>query len=252
VYAIVGPSRILVLGPDSSLAPIIAVTVVSLAAGDPEKAIALASATALMTGALLVLAGLFHLGYLTDLLSLPIRYGYLNGIALTVIVSQLPKVFGFSTDAEGLVDGVSAFVRGLADGKTVGAALAIGIVSIAIVMVAGWRRRSVVLVAVVSARSRCPRAPGTVDVVGPPRGRPRRPRASCPTISVAAAAAVSIALVAFATPALSRTMRRAGGRYDPNREMMALGAANLATGLFQVPVQQRIAPVAESAGPRRS
>ena len=117
VYAIVGPSRILVLGPDSSLAPIIAVTVVSLAAGDPEKAIALASATALMTGALLVLAGLLHLGYLTDLLSLPIRYGYLNGIALTVIVSQLPKVFGFSTDAAGLVDEASAFVRGLADGR---------------------------------------------------------------------------------------------------------------------------------------
>ena len=126
VYAIVGPSRILVLGPDSSLAPIIAVTVVSLAAGDPEKAIALASAIALMTGALLVLAGVLHLGYLTDLLSLPIRYGYLNGIALTVIVSQLPKVFGFSTDASGLVDEASAFVRGLADGETVGAALAIG------------------------------------------------------------------------------------------------------------------------------
>src|SRR5215510_4115190 len=74
VYAIVGPSRILVLGPDSSLAPIIAVTVVSLAAGDPEKAIALAAMTALITGALLVLAGVLHLGYLTDLLSLPIRY----------------------------------------------------------------------------------------------------------------------------------------------------------------------------------
>ena len=104
-----------------------------------------------MTGALLVLAGLFRLGYLTDLLSSPIRYGYLNGIALAVIVSQLPKVFGFSTDAEGLVDEVSAFLRGLADGKTVGAALAIRKFSLNPWRGsgAGWRRGPWVLVAVV-------------------------------------------------------------------------------------------------------
>jgi high affinity sulfate transporter 1 len=262
VYAIVGPSRILVLGPDSSLAPIIAVTVVALAAGDPNQAIALASVTALMTGALLVLAGLFHLGYLTDLLSLPIRYGYLNGIAITVIVSQLPKLFGFSTDAEGLLDETAAFVRGVADGKTVPAALAIGVASIAVV--AAGRRWSPripwVLVAVVLG-TLAVSAFGLhdeVSVVGElPRGLPTFDLPSVPVedLSTLAAAAVSIALVAFAdTSVLSRTYAaRLGDDVDPNREMIALGAANLATGLFQgFPISSSASrtPVAESAGAR--
>jgi high affinity sulfate transporter 1 len=259
VYAIVGPSRILVLGPDSSLAPIIAVTVVSLAAGDPDKAIALAGMTALMTGALLILAGLLHLGYLTDLLSLPIRYGYLNGIALTVIVSQLPKVFGFSTDAEGLIDEVSAFVRGVADGKTILAALAIGVVSI-VVVVAGKRAAPAVpwvLVAVVSGTLAVSVFdPQGVEVVGAlPRGLPSFAFPSVPfdDLATLAAAAVSIALVAFAdTSVLSRTYAaKLGDDVDPNREMMALGAANLATGLFQgFPISSSASrtPVAESAG----
>ena len=259
VYAIVGPSRILVLGPDSSLAPIIAVTVVSLAGGDPDKAIALAGMTALMTGALLILAGLLHLGYLTDLLSLPIRYGYLNGIALTVIVSQLPKVFGFSTDAEGLVDEVNAFVRGVADGATILAALVIGVVSI-VVVVAGKRAAPAVpwvLVAVVAGTLAVSVFdPQGVEVVGAlPRGLPSFAFPSVPfdDLATLAAAAVSIALVAFAdTSVLSRTYAaKLGDDVDPNREMMALGAANLATGLFQgFPISSSASrtPVAESAG----
>jgi high affinity sulfate transporter 1 len=258
VYAIVGPSRILVLGPDSSLAPIIAVTVVALAAGDPDTAIALAGVTALMTGALLVLAGLLHLGYLTDLLSLPIRYGYLNGIALTVIVSQLPKVFGFSTDAEGLIHEASAFARGVADGETVLAALVIGIASI-LVVVAGKRAAPAVpwvLVAVVGGTLAVSLLDLDVDVVGAlPRGLPSFDVPTVPfdDLATLAAAAVSIALVAFAdTSVLSRTYAaKLGDDVDPNREMMALGAANLATGLFQgFPISSSASrtPVAESAG----
>jgi len=260
VYAIVGPSRILVLGPDSSLAPIIAVTVVALAGGDPDEAIALAGATALITGGLLVLAGVLRLGYLTDLLSLPIRYGYLNGIALTVIVSQLPKIFGFSTEAEGLLDEAAAFVRGVVDGETVPAALALGVVSVGVVV--GGRRatRSVpwVLVAVVigvlavwmfGLRDE-------VEVVGAlPRGLPTfdLPSVALEDVPSLAAAAVSIALVAFAdTSVLSRTYAaRLGDEVDPNREMIALGAANVATGLFQgFPISSSSSrtPVAESAG----
>jgi len=259
-YAILGPSRILVLGPDSSLAPIIAVTVVALAAGDPEQALALAGMTALMTGALLALAGLFRLGYLTDLLSLPIRFGYLNGIALTVIVSQLPKVFGFSTDAEGLLDEASAFLRGVADGETVVAALAIGLASI-VVVVAGKRLAPVVpwvLVAVVGGSLAVTifGLHGDVEVVGAlPRGLPSFDLPSVPADDLPrlAAAAVSIALVAFAdTSVLSRTYAaRLGDDVDPNREMIALGAANLATGLFQgFPISSSSSrtPVAESAG----
>ncbi|MFL6732193.1 MAG: SulP family inorganic anion transporter, partial [Sphingomicrobium sp.] len=100
-YAVFGPSRILVLGPDSSLAPIILGVVLPLSAGDPDRAVAIAAAMALVAGCVCILGGILRLGFVTELLSKPIRYGYMNGIALTVLISQLPKLFGFSIDADG-------------------------------------------------------------------------------------------------------------------------------------------------------
>jgi MFS superfamily sulfate permease-like transporter len=78
-----GPSRILVLGPDSSLAAVILGVVSPLSAGDPHRAIAVAGVMALVSGAILVVGGIARLGFVTELLSKPIRYGYMNGIALT-------------------------------------------------------------------------------------------------------------------------------------------------------------------------
>src|SRR6185437_6633982 len=95
-YAIFGPSRILVLGPDSSLAPVILAVVLPLSGGDAMRAVALASMMAVVSGLVCVLIGVLHLGFVTELLSKPIRYGYMNGIALTVLISQLPKLLGFS------------------------------------------------------------------------------------------------------------------------------------------------------------
>src|SRR3954468_22139309 len=100
-YALFGPSRILVLGPDSALAPVILAVVLPLSAGDPQRAVNLAAAMALISGAVCVGAGLARLGFITELLSKPIRYGYMNGIALTVLLSQIPKLFGFSVEAAG-------------------------------------------------------------------------------------------------------------------------------------------------------
>ena len=94
-YAVFGPSRILVLGPDSSLAPIILAIVLANAGGDPMRAVALAAAMAVVSGLFCILAGLLRFGFLTELLSKPIRYGYMNGIALMVLISQLPKFLGF-------------------------------------------------------------------------------------------------------------------------------------------------------------
>ena len=96
-YALFGPSRILVLGPDSSLGPMIAATILPLVAagGDPQRAVALASALALMTGAITVLTGVCRLGFVADLISKPTMIGYMNGLALTILVGQLPKLFGF-------------------------------------------------------------------------------------------------------------------------------------------------------------
>ena len=103
-YAVFGPSRILVLGPDSSLGPMIAATILPLVAagGDPERAVALASMLALMVGAIMILAAVAKLGFIADLLSKPTMIGYMNGLALTILVGQLPKLFGFSVDADGL------------------------------------------------------------------------------------------------------------------------------------------------------
>src|SRR5215212_11133602 len=116
-YAVFGPSRILVLGPDSSLGPMIAATILPLvvAGGDPERAVALASVLALMVGLIMVVAGLTGLGFVADLLSKPTMIGYMNGLAVTIVVGQLPKLFGFSVDADGLIGEAAAFVRGLAN-----------------------------------------------------------------------------------------------------------------------------------------
>src|SRR5688572_30389746 len=116
-YALFGPSRILVLGPDSSLAAVILAVVLPLSGGDPMRAVVLASAMAIVSGVICILAGILKLGFITELLSKPIRYGYMNGIALTVLISQLPKLFGFSIEGDGPLRNVIAIVDGLLDGK---------------------------------------------------------------------------------------------------------------------------------------
>ena len=118
-YAIFGPSRILVLGPDSSLGPMIAATIIPIvgANGDPQRAVALASMLALLVGVMTVLAGIAKLGFVADLLSKPTQIGYMNGLALTILVGQLPKLFGFSVDADGFIPEAVGFFKGLADGE---------------------------------------------------------------------------------------------------------------------------------------
>src|SRR4051794_12382392 len=107
-YAIFGPSRILVLGPDSSLGPMIAATILPLvgANGDPKKAVALASMLALLVGAITAGAGIAKLGFVADLISKPTILGYMNGLAVTIFVGQLPKLFGFSIDGDNFRDDV--------------------------------------------------------------------------------------------------------------------------------------------------
>src|SRR4051812_9546194 len=136
-YAIFGPSRILVLSPDSSLGPMIAATILPLigANGDPQRAVALASMLALIVGTLTVLGGAFRLGFVADLISKPTMIGYLNGLALTILVGQLPKLFGFSIDADGFIPELKGFVRGVADGETVLAALAVGLFAFVTIIV---------------------------------------------------------------------------------------------------------------------
>src|ERR1700719_2923272 len=126
-YAVFGPSRILVLGPDSSLAAVILGVVLPLSGGDPRRAIALAGMMAIVSGSVCILAGAARLGFVTELLSKPIRYGYMNGIALTVLISQLPKLFGFSIESEGPLRSLWAIAGAILEGRTNWVAFGIGL-----------------------------------------------------------------------------------------------------------------------------
>src|SRR5262249_28761095 len=130
-YALVGPSRILVLGPDSSLAPVILAVVLPLSAGNSMRAVALASMMAIVSGVVCLLIGVFRLGFVTELISKPIRYGYMNGIALTVLISQTPKLFGFSIDGVGPLRDIVQIGQGILGGKPNWTAFAVGVSTLA-------------------------------------------------------------------------------------------------------------------------
>ncbi len=244
-YAIFGPSRVLVLGPDSALGPMIAACIIPLVAanGDPGKAVAYASILALMVGAITVLAGIFKLGFVASLLSKPTQIGYMNGLAVTIIIGQLPKLFGFSVDGDGLIDETAEFVRGVADGRTVPMALLIGVASLAVILVFQRLLPRVpgVLVAVVLAILAVNLFDLTtfgVKVVGPlPSGFPPF---TIPTVPVGDllllfAGALGIALVSLTDTisTASAFAARSGDQVDGNKEMIGIGAANIAAGFFQ-------------------
>jgi high affinity sulfate transporter 1 len=259
-YAVVGPSRILVLGPDSALAPVIAAAILPLALGDDDRAVALAGLLALMVGAILLLGGILRLGFVTDLLSKPIRVGYLNAVALIVIISQLPTLLGFSTDAESPYTEVAAIWNGVAGGEVQPLALAFGVGSLAVIVLLTVVRSRVpgVLVAVVGAMllTAVLGLSEALPVVGAlPQGLPAPALGGLQWSDVAALAlpAAGIALVAFTDSAvLSRTLAaRRGETVSGSREMAAIGAANLSAGLFggfPISASSSRTPVAEQAG----
>jgi high affinity sulfate transporter 1 len=261
VYAILGPSRILVLGPDSSLAAIIAATILPLAAGDEATAVALAGGLALISGAFGIAFGLLHLGLLTDLLSKPIRIGYLNGIALTVFVGQLPKLFGFSVDGDGLIADATGLVQGIVDGQTNLTALGIGCLALAVMLVARWRRQSamgivVATVLTTAIASVADVAAKGVSLVGPlPQGLPSFavPAIGLDDLTAMVAGGFAIAVVSLAdTSVLSRTFAlRSGTRVDQDQELLALGGANVGAAFFSgfpISASTSRTPVAEAAG----
>jgi high affinity sulfate transporter 1 len=243
-YALFGPSRLLVLGPDSSLGPMIAATIIPIigAGGDPKRAVALASMLALLTGAITLVAGIAKLGFIADLLSKPTQIGYMNGLALTILVSQLPKLFGFSVDGNGLIHEAKGFVDGLASGDAVAAAVAVGVLSLALILVLGrvLPRVPGVLVAVVAAIAAAAAldlGSHGVSLVGTlPRGFPPltfpSPVSDLPLLF---AGALGIALVSLTDTISTASVfaGRTGQEVDGNGEMIGIGAANIGAGFFQ-------------------
>ncbi|WP_313116788.1 SulP family inorganic anion transporter [Ectopseudomonas guguanensis] len=262
-YALFGPSRILVLGPDSALVAIILAVVLPLSAGDPARAIILASAMALVSGLVCIAAGLLRLGFITELLSKPIRYGYMNGIALTVLVSQAPKLFGISIDSEGPLRDAMNLGRALLEGQANWAAFAIGGGTLALILLLKrFKRVPGILLAVLLAtlivglfgldQSHAIKVLGSLPQGLPSFALPLITHSDLVTVLIGGSA---VALVSFAdTSVLSRTYAaKTRTPVDPNQEMVGLGMANLASGLFQgIPISSSSSrtPVAEAAGSR--
>jgi high affinity sulfate transporter 1 len=262
-YAVFGPSRIIVLGPDSALAAVILAVVLPLSAGDPQRAVAVAAMMAIVSGVVCVAAGLARLGFITELLSKPIRYGYMNGIALTVVLSQIPKLLGFSVSGDGPIRQALGIVEKVIAGRTNLVALAVGASTLALILVLKRRPRvpgiliavtaATVAVAVFDLATR-----SGISVLGPlPQGlpTPRLPISHVDSLVPVLMGGIAVALVSFAdTSVLSRTYAaRLRAPVDPNQEMVGLGVANLAAGFFQgFPISSSSSrtPVAEAAGAR--
>jgi high affinity sulfate transporter 1 len=244
-YAVFGPSRILVLGPDSSLGPMIAATILPLIAanGDEKRAVALASMLAIMVGAIMIVAAVAKLGFIADLISKPTMIGYMNGLALTILVGQLPKLFGFKVKADGFIGEVVGFVKGLANGEAVAAAAVVGIAGIVLILVLQrWLPKVpavlIMVVLAIAATTVFSLADHGVSLVGVlPKGFPPLtiPHVRLADLGPLFAGALGIALVSLADTisTASAFAARTGQQVHGNGEMIGIGAANLAAGLFQ-------------------
>jgi len=264
-YALWGPSRVLVLGPDSSLGPMIAATIapLALAGGDPERAVTLASLLAVMVGLIMLIAGLAGAGFVADLLSKPTQIGYMTGLALTIVVGQLPKLCGFSVDADGLVGEAKAFGNGIVNGELNPTSAGIGLTSlIVIVVLQRWLPKvpAVLLVviaasAVVNVWNLTGHGVATIGVL--PAGFPPL---TVPWVRVGDLGPLFVGAVGIAVVALADTMStassfgaRLGQPVRGNQEMVGIGAANIAAGLFQgfpVSTSGSRTAVAEQSGAR--
>ena len=257
-YALMGPSKILVLGPDSSLGPLIfaAITPLVVAGDDPATAIALAGMLAILVGLIEIGLGVGKLGFVADLLSSEVQVGYMNGLAIVIIVGQLPKLSGFSTDADTFVEEVREFVTNF--DQRDGTALGVGLSTLAVLLVLPRVTRAIpaVLVAVVGAIVVTAAFDLDIATVGTlPEGLPTPavPWTEIGDVVPLLVAAVGITLVSLTdTIALSTSFNaRRGERVKPNQEMIGIGSANLAAGFFRgfaVSASSSRTAVAEQSG----
>lgn len=260
VYAAVGPSRVLVLGPDSALAPMIVAALVPLAADNDQKSVALAGLLAILIGLILLCGSALRLGIITGLLSKPIRLGYLNGIALLVAVSQLPTLLGISVEDGTPWEKLLAATPKVLAGETNMTALLLGLASLALIWVPrrlNWKVPGVLIAVVVSCLAVAVLGlQERVKVTGAlPQGLPAPALGGIGWADVLALlpAAAAIALIVFVdTGTLSQSLAAAGDRrVSGNHEMAALGAANAASGLlggFPISASASRTPVAVEAG----
>jgi len=258
-YAAFGPSPFLVLGPDSALGPMVAAVILPLAAGDLERTMALAGMLALIVGLINTGAGFAKLGFVADLISKPVRVGFLAGLAITIFISQLPKLFGFSITVDGLIREADAFLDNLDQTNP----WALGIGTLCLVVVLGLRRWKPrvpgILVAVVVAiglSALLNLADKGVPVIGVlPKGFPfpSFPSVEFSDVPLLVAAALGMSLVAVGDTISTSAgfASRRGDDVDSNQELLGIGAANLFAGIlsgFPVSASGARTAVAEQSG----
>ncbi|HHH39063.1 MAG TPA: SulP family inorganic anion transporter, partial [Sedimenticola sp.] len=238
-YALFGSSRQLMTGPDAATCIMVAASLAPLAGGDPGTYATLLLALTLTTGVLYLLAGAGRLGFIANFLSQPILTGYLNGIALIIIVGQLPKLLGFESGKEEFFAQLIEVVERLGDshGPTVALGLSM-LVLLLLVMRFLPRLPAALLVVVVSILlvSLLGLQQQGVAVLGSVPGG--MPSLAMPTLGEGVfkeilGAAAGIMLVSFTSGVLTSKSfaRRAGYEVDANRELVGFGAANIASGL---------------------
>jgi len=258
-YAVFGPSPFLVLGPDSALGPMVAAVILPLAAGDLERAIALAGMLALLVGLINIVASLTKFGFVADLISKPVRVGYLAGLAITIFISQLPKLFGYSIDGDGPIREMDAFLNNL--GQTNFLALGIGVLCLVVILtLKRWTPRVPgILVAVVVAiglSALLDLGGKGVSLIGVlPQGfpLPSFPSVAPSELPLLAAAALGISLVAVGDTISTSAgfASRRGYDVDSNQELLGIGAANIFSGIlggFPVSASGARTAVAEQSG----
>ena len=239
-YAVFGPSPFLVLGPDSSLGPMIAAVILPLAMGNEEYAVALAGMLALFVGLICVGAGIARLGFVSDLLSMPVRLGYLAGLAVTIFVGQLPKLLGISIDADTFLQEIMAIISGLTEANLY--AFGIGLLCLIIILgLKKWRPNwPGILIAVIVAIfitigfDLASKGVSTVGVLPQGFPQPDFPSVKLEDIPILAATALGISLVAIGdTISVSAGFAaRKGYEINSDQEMVGIGSANLLSGLF--------------------
>jgi high affinity sulfate transporter 1 len=241
-YAAFGPSRLLVLGPDSSISPLILAAITPLLAGGSEAtAIALAGMLAVFVGLTEIGLGLGKLGFVADLLSKEVQVGYMNGLGITIILGQLPKLFGFSTSADSFLKEVRVFFEGL--DETHAATLAVGLAVLALLLVLPRfnARLPAILIGVVGATVLSALLDlshhGVATVGALPQGvpTPKLPWTNAGDVGPLLIAALGITLVSLTDTIATATSfaARRGEEVEPDQEMIGMGAANVAAGLFQ-------------------
>lgn len=261
LYALLGTSRQLNVGPSSGIAVLSAATVAPLALGDTERYLALSSALALLTGAVLVLSGLLRLGFVAEFLAKPVLAGYVIGLGLVIAAGQVPALLGLTIDADGFFSTVKEIVTHLPDAHGWTVAVGVGTLALILVLQAVVPSAPASLIAValgVFASRALDLGDEDVALVG--HITASLPDLGVPTVALddlerLAAGALGIALLAYveSIAAARRFGAMHGYEVDPNRELVAVGASNLGAGLIQgFPVDASFSrsAVADSSGQR--